>query len=372
MKSNNDNKLLKNTFRNIVILMTGWSIGIPLTFIIVFSLIDNLEFQWLYDISPELYYILQNNFYDFISSQYLIIILVIVWLIGILVILYKFIKKYNLFIFSLTDSASKLFDKDVEYIELPKELEELQIKLNHLKRENEKNERLARENEQRKNDLIVYLAHDLKTPLTSTIGYLSLLDEIKDMPDLQREKYIKTALDKSYRLEDLINELFDIARFNSETIILEKEDLNLNMMLEQLKEEFYPILKENDKEIKINVDSKIIINGDPDKLARVFGNLIKNAIYYSTSKLINIDVSKNNKNVNLIFSNKGKKISDEKLKRIFEKFYRADQSRTTKTGGTGLGLAIAKEIIDLHNGSIKATSDDDYTRFCVTLPLSKS
>lgn len=368
----NDNKLLKSTFRDIIIKMFGWSIGFPLILIIIINIIDRLEFQWLYNISPKKYYLLKDFFYNFTNSSLLIIILAIIWLIGILNILYQFIKKYNSFIFSLSDSASKLFDKDVEYIELPKELEKFQIKLNHLKRENEKNERLAKENEQRKNDLIVYLAHDLKTPLTSTIGYLSLLDEIKDMPNLQRERYIKIALEKSYKLEDLINELFDIARFNSETIILEKDDLNLNMMLEQLVEEFYPILKENDKEINLNIDSKIIINGDSNKLARVFGNLIKNAIYYSTDKLITIDVSEDNEKVKLIFSNKGKKISEEKLKRIFEKFYRADSSRTTKTGGTGLGLAIAKEIIELHNGTIKATSDEEYTKFYVELPIKKS
>lgn len=110
------------------------------------------------------------------------------------------------------------------------------------------------------------------------IGYLSLLSEIKDMPEEQRNKYIDITLDKSYRLEDLINELFDVARFNSEKIILEKEELNLNLMLEQIIDDFYPVLKELNKKIKFTPKEEIKLYGDPDKLSRVFNNLIKNAI----------------------------------------------------------------------------------------------
>ena len=241
------------------------------------------------------------------------------------------------------------------------------------KKQARKNLRLAQENEQRKNDLIVYLAHDIKTPLTSMIGYLSLLNEINDMPLKQRVKYINIALEKSYRLEDLINELFDISRFNAETIILSKEELNLTMMLEQIVDDFYPILKENNKEITIKSDDKIIIYADSDKIARVFGNIIKNAINYSINNdKIEIEVKKDNQNVIVKVKNKGAKIPEEKLKRIFEKFYRADSSRTSKTGGSGLGLAIAKEIVELHNGKIIATSNDLETVFEVVLPLCKN
>ena len=235
--------------------------------------------------------------------------------------------------------------------------------MNQIKKQARKNLRLAQENEQRKNDLIVYLAHDIKTPLTSMIGYLSLLNEINDMPLKQRVKYINIALEKSYRLEDLINELFDISRFNAETIILSKEELNLTMMLEQIVDDFYPILKENNKEITIKSDDK----------ARVFGNIIKNAINYSINNdKIEIEVKKDNQNVIVKVKNKGAKIPEEKLKRIFEKFYRADSSRTSKTGGSGLGLAIAKEIVELHNGKIIATSNDLETVFEVVLPLCKN
>ena len=201
------------------------------------------------------------------------------------------------------------------------------------------------------------------------IGYLSLLDEIKDMPKKKREKYIEIALDKSYRLEELINELFDITRFNSEKIILEKEEINLNTMLEQIIDDFYPILNNYNKKVELDTEEKILLEGDPDKLARVFGNLIKNAIYYSTDSLIKMKVEKKDNDVNIIVSNHGKEINPDKLKRIFEKFYRIDSSRTTKTGGSGLGLAIAKEIVELHNGEIHATSNEKETSFYVKLPI---
>lgn len=145
------------------------------------------------------------------------------------------------------------------------------------------------------------------------------------------------------------------------------------MMLEQIVDDFYPILKENNKEITIKSDDKIIIYADSDKIARVFGNIIKNAINYSINNdKIEIEVKKDNQNVIVKVKNKGAKIPEEKLKRIFEKSYRADSSRTSKTGGSGLGLAIAKEIVELHNGKIIATSNDLETVFEVVLPLCKN
>ena len=214
------------------------------------------------------------------------------------------------------------------------------------------------------------ISHQIKTPLTSMIGYLSLLSEIKDMPQEQRNRYIDIALDKSYRLEDLINELFDVARFNSEKIVLEKEELNLNLMLEQIIDDFYPTLREVNKSIKLNYNEPISINGDPDKLSRVFNNLIKNAISYSKEESeIVINLKKDNNNAIVEVINKGKQISKEKLSKIFEKFYRLDSARTSRTGGSGLGLAIAKDIVELHNGTIIAESNEEETTFRVTLPL---
>jgi len=364
------NKLLKKTFINFVIKILVWSICMPLGIFLLTVLIDRLSFQWLYDISPEIY----NNFREFFSSittiRALVIHIIIIWVIGTLVLLYRLLKKVFGYIDEIGKATEDLVNKDVEYIELPDELEEIKNHMNHLKRESEKNEKLAKENEKKKDELIVYLAHDIKTPLTSMIGYLSILDEIDDMPKKKQKNYISIALDKSYRLEDLINELFDVARFNSEKIVLEKEELNLNLMLEQIIDDFYPTLRELNKSIKLNYNEPISINGDPDKLSRVFNNLIKNAISYSKEESeIVINLKKDNNNAIVEVINKGKQISKEKLSKIFEKFYRLDSARTSRTGGSGLGLAIAKDIVELHNGTIIAESNEEETTFQVTLPL---
>ena len=364
------NKLLRKTFINFVIKILIWSICMPLGIFLLVALIDSLTFQWLYDISPEVYNNFREFFYSITSVRTLIIPILIIWIIGTLVLLYRLLKKVFGYIDEVGKATEDLVNKDVEYIELPDELEEIKNRMNHLKRESEKNEKLAKENEEKKDELIVYLAHDIKTPLTSMIGYLSILDEIDDMPKNKQKNYISVALDKSYKLEDLINELFDVARFNSEKIVLEKEELNLNLMLEQIIDDFYPTLREVNKSIKLNYDEQITMDADPDKLSRVFNNLIKNAISYSKEESeIVINLKKDNNNAIVEVINKGKQISKEKLSKIFEKFYRLDSARTSRTGGSGLGLAIAKDIVELHNGTIIAESNEEETTFRVTLPL---
>ena len=287
-----------------------------------------------------------------------------------LVLVYFEIKDISSYVQDIYDSTDKLFDEKNEYISLPGEMKDLEIKLNHFRSESFKNKKLAYENEKKKDELIVYLAHDIKTPLTVVIGYLSLLNEIDDMPRVQRKKYLELVLNKSYRLEELINELFDIARFNSEKIILEKEELNLNLMIEQIIDDFYPILNDLNKKINFKATKNLNIYADPDKLSRVFNNLIKNAINYSKDNTdIDINAKKSNNEIIVSVTNKGKMIPKDKLDKIFENFYRMDESRTSKTGGSGLGLAISKEIVSLHGGKIKVTSDKDKTTFIVILPI---
>ena len=370
MKNNDMKKIVKSTFWSFIV---QCMISLTIMGIIMIILAESraiFDFQWLYNIFPHLYDLLDNIYELVFKGVYFIFIIFGTTLIIVLSLLYKLLNKIFSYVFAVSESADKLFDKNVEYINLPPEMVEVEKKLNHFKTEAIKNERLARENEQKKDELIVYLAHDIKTPLTSMIGYLSLLSEIKDMPQEQRNRYIDIALDKSYRLEDLINELFDVARFNSEKIVLEKEEINLNLMLEQIADDFYPTLKEMNKKINFTSDEKTILYADPDKLSRVFNNLIKNAVNYSKENT-DIDISIINKEnqVTVNITNKGKQIPKEKLDKIFEKFYRLDSSRTSKTGGSGLGLAIAKEIVELHGGRIYAESDMKETTFSVILPI---
>lgn len=370
LKNNDMKKIVKSTFWSFIV---QCMISLTIMEIIMIILAESraiFDFQWLYNIFPHLYDLLDNIYELVFERAYFIFIIFGTTLIIVLSLLYKLLNKIFSYVFAVSESADKLFDKNVEYINLPPEMVEVEKKLNHFKTEAIKNERLARENEQKKDELIVYLAHDIKTPLTSMIGYLSLLSEIKDMPQEQRNRYIDIALDKSYRSEYLINELFDVARFNSEKIVLEKEEINLNLMLEQIADDFYPTLKEMNKKINFTSDEKTILYADPDKLSRVFNNLIKNAVNYSKENT-DIDISILNKEnqATVKITNKGKQIPKEKLDKIFEKFYRLDSSRTSKTGGSGLGLAIAKEIVELHGGRIYAESDMKETTFSVILPI---
>lgn len=366
------NNLFRKTFINFIIKSIVAGVVILLGTLTLIYITSQFNFHWLYDIAPSLYYLL-SRFANYIFRGELIILLMfIVWLVYVILSLYRMIKKIFSYINAIVESSNNWFTKDTDYITLPDELSDLEKKLNYLKRESLTNEKLARENEQKKDELIVYLAHDIKTPLTSMIGYLSILNEMDDMPKKQQEKYIKIALDKSYRLEELINELFDVARFNSEKIILEKEKLNLNLMIAQIIDDFYPTLSELNKKIELNNEQQIMLLADPDKLGRVFNNLIKNAINYSAENSnIRINVRKNEYNIIVDIINEGRQIPKEKLDQIFEKFYRLDSSRISKTGGSGLGLAIAKDIVQLHGGQIKAISSEKETLFRVELPLGE-
>ena len=292
-----------------------------------------------------------------------------IYVLGLVIIsviyVFKLSKLLNLASTSISEEEPKIFGTDC-----PEELRDFSQKLKDFKFELKENERARSLAEQQKNDLIVYLAHDLKTPLTSVIGYLSLLDETRDLPIEQRAKYIGIALDKAYRLEQLINEFFDITRLNLQNLQAQKSKVNLTILLIQILNEFFPMFEEKKLNIMQEIEPEIVIFADADKLARVFDNLFRNAVNYSHNGTdIICSASKMENQVVIRIKNKGDDIPKEKLERIFDKFYRVDNSRRTSTGGSGLGLAIAKQIIELHNGTITASCDDGITEFEVILPL---
>lgn len=254
-------------------------------------------------------------------------------------------------------------------IELSPEMEPMERKMNQVHHTLEKREMEARLSEKRKDELVMYLAHDIRTPLTSVIGYLSLLHEAPDMPENQKEKYIQITLEKAYRLETLVNEFFEITRYNLPQTALETEEIDLSYMMMQMADEFYPILDKNKNQVELQIPEDIRLLGDSAKLARVFQNLLKNAVSYSfPGTVIEVQARVEEDQVLISFENEGKTIPKEKLTRIFDRFYRLDSARATKTGGAGLGLAIAKEIVLLHGGTITAESRDKKTCFIVALP----
>ncbi len=283
-----------------------------------------------------------------------------------MIYLNSFIKYFT----EINRGIDALVTENTSDVILPQELAATERKINTIKHMLEKRKSEAQLAEQRKNDLIVYLAHDLKTPLTSVIGYLTLL---RDEPQISQElrcRYTNIALEKAERLEELINEFFDITRFNLTTLTLDKEQIYFSRMLEQLASEFRPILAERDLEWKLEIASDIMLIGDVDKLARVFDNLIRNAVNYSytgTEILLYAQIEGNQ--LKVMLKNRGKTIPQDKLEHIFEQFYRVDASRSSVTGGAGLGLAIAKEIVELHGGTITVASASENTVFIVMLPV---
>lgn len=238
-----------------------------------------------------------------------------------------------------------------------------------LKEELDAQRELARQEERRKKDLVAFLAHDLKTPLTSVVGYLTLLHDRPDLTAEERARFTNVALDKARRLESLLGEFFDISRMELHQDGEKRETVQLTLLLEQLTDEFYPLLSEKQLTLETEIASGLVTVGDADKLARVFDNVLRNAVSYShEGETIRLAATLEEGKPHIRVSNRGLGIPEKELANIFERFYRLDAARSTRTGGAGLGLAIAKEIVDSHGGSIAAESTGADTVFHITLP----
>lgn len=310
-----------------------------------------------------------------------------------LILTWRFICRPLRYLDEIITVAEQLATPSDTPVILSPSLKNIQDNLNLVREHALRDSILAKEAEQRKNDLVVYLAHDLKTPLTSIIGYLTLLQEEPDLAPEFRARYTDIALDKALRLEDLINEFFEITRFNLTSLTLEKERVPFSRMLEQITSEFLPILSEKGLSWRTQIAPDVELICDPAKLERVFDNLIRNAVNYSypdteirLAMHLSAEVPSHetedtkpgrkttgsggnpSRQVIVTIGNHGRTIPPDKLNRIFEQFFRLDSSRATATGGAGLGLAISKEIVELHGGSISAASENESVTFTVALP----
>ncbi len=298
---------------------------------------------------------------------YLLLAILVVFLIVLRIYLKGFTKYFN----EINRGIDALIDENSGDVTLSSELAATEKKINTIKHSLEQRKLATELAEQRKNDLVVYLAHDLKTPLTSVIGYLTLLRDESQISEELREKYLSISLEKAERLEDLINEFFEITRFNLSDITLEYSRVNLTRLLEQLTYEFKPMLLEKNLKCELEIAPNIMVRCDADKMQRVFDNLLRNAVNYSFDDgTIRIAATQNKNNFSIKFTNCGNTIPQEKLERIFEQFYRLDTARSSRSGGAGLGLAIAKEIVELHHGTITAKSENEVIEFEVAIPLS--
>ena len=231
-----------------------------------------------------------------------------------------------------------------------------------------RSEDLMRESFQEKADLISYLAHDIKTPLASIIGYLSMLAEVQELTPENREKYIKRVLDSAVKLDVLVSEFFDVTKFGLGTIVIDKAPVDLAMMIQQIADEHYPLAEEHDMRIVVEGDTDMTVSADPERIGRVFQNLIKNAISYGDPGTdITCSMESFPESVVVRVSNHAPEMTPLQLDRIFRKFYRLGDARSTATGGSGLGLPIAREIVEQHEGSITAQSSEGIVTFTVTL-----
>ncbi|MDT2602441.1 HAMP domain-containing sensor histidine kinase [Enterococcus hulanensis] len=231
-----------------------------------------------------------------------------------------------------------------------------------------------REIEKSKDELITNVSHDIRTPLTSIIGYLGLIEDGQYQNNDEILKYTSIAYKKAKQMKSLVEDLFEYSKVRQPSVPVNTVSFDMVQLLEQLAADFE--LEAKKKNIQIQVETKenqLIMDGDTEKLVRVFNNLITNALKYGTeANKIVIEIEKAKNEAVVTVKNNGIPIPREALDQLFDRFYRVDGSRSQEISGTGLGLAIAQNIVNLHGGYIYAQSNDDWTSFIIHLPLYKN
>ncbi|WP_455436862.1 sensor histidine kinase [Hungatella hathewayi] len=319
-----------------------------------------------------------DNFFISILVTFDVVVILMYVLFGILAFTVTFMilqEKSLRYITKISDAMQNISEGDLNVtveVEGDDEFSSMAANLNKMVEELKELMDKERESERTKNELITNVAHDLRTPLTSIIGYLELLSgDVKLDPELQK-KYINIAYVKTKRLEKLIEDLFGFTKMNYGKLTMHVAQVDVVKLLSQLLEEFYPsfVDKNLSYELQSNVPAKVI-TADGNLLARLFDNLINNAIKYGADgKRIMVKLHADDEIVTVSVINYGYVIPADELPLIFNKFYRVEQSRSTNTGGTGLGLAISKNIVDMHGGTITVTSDLSGTVFTVKLKVN--
>lgn len=229
-----------------------------------------------------------------------------------------------------------------------------------------------RQVEKQKNELITNVSHDLRTPLTSILGYLRLLLDGKFENEEHRNEYVKIAFSKSEQLENLIEDLFAYTKLTDGNLILNRQDVCINKLLDQLIEEITPQSENQSLSIvKSFPNEPLYAFVDSEQTVRLFDNLLMNAINYSKDNGdIQVSLKDYQHHLEISIANQSDEFTKEELENLFERFYKKDDSRSKVTGGSGLGLAIAKSIVELHGGEIKAEYGNGIVNFIILLPMS--
>ena len=315
-----------------------------------------------------------NAFLEMLTSfDVVVIIIYVVFGIGIFAVTFLLLQEKSMrYIGRISDAMQRISEGDLNItvdLEGDDEFSVMAASLNKMVGDLRDLMDKEREAERTKNELITNIAHDLRTPLTSIIGYLELLSKDGVIDQELQKKYIGIAYVKTKRLEKLIEDLFGFTKLNYGKISMNVSKVDVIKLLSQLLEEFYPSFM--DKNLSYELQSNVpvqIVSADANLLARLFDNLINNAIKYGADgKRILVKVHGSEDLVSIQVVNYGYVIPEEELPLIFNKFYRVEQSRSTNTGGTGLGLAISKSIVDMHGGTIHVSSDLSGTVFTVKL-----
>lgn len=226
--------------------------------------------------------------------------------------------------------------------------------------------------EQSKDELITNVSHDIRTPLTSIIGYLGLIEEGRYESEEEIRRYVHTAFTKAKQMKVLVDDLFEYTTVRQTTTPLDYVTFDMIQLLEQLAIDFELEAKEKGRDIQVVTSSEhLMMRADTEKIVRIFNNLLSNALKYGKGgKIIRIVADKKGSNAVISVKNDGETLPQEAIEQLFERFYRAEASRSQETAGTGLGLAIAQSIVELHGGTISAKVTDGWTDFTVVLPLN--
>lgn len=226
-----------------------------------------------------------------------------------------------------------------------------------------------RNNERAKNELITDISHDLRTPLTSVLGFLQLIADGSYEDRETYKHYADIAYTKCLSLKKRIDDLFEYSKLNSAKIKINKITINLSELIEQVVLGFIPIFSEEGITYRLSLpNQKIRISADPQLFARMLENIINNAVLYGKEgKRIEIELTQTGQEAVITIANYGNPIPSEDLLNIFDKFYRVDKSRAQ---GTGLGLAIVKAIAEKHDGTISAYCGNNKTTFELRFKIS--
>ena len=307
----------------------------------------------------------------------LIVLLMVLAVVIFLMVFFLLTHRVMNYIMNILQGACKMADGDFAYridVRYQDEFSCIADSINRMADTVEAMKQKEQEAEETKNELITNVAHDLRTPLTSIIGYIDIVNTMPDLSEEQRREYLKITWEKARKLEKLINELFSFTKISYGGMPMHMEKIDVIKMLEQEVDELYPTFKENELECLLETDTNgCMIQADGEQLVRVFDNLLGNAIKYGRyGKIIRIRTVTEKAQIRIQVVNYGSVIPAENLPFLFEKFYKVDTSRQPSSEGTGLGLAIAKSIVESHGGSISAKSSFEGTVFEVVLPRAEA